>query len=193
MASTTKRFRNTSARWTLRRTIRWRISAWARRCSIRRITRRLPIRSARPWAATWIRTGSDVWSHIYIGKIYDLLGQRERAVNEYSLAQHTNDDTAGAQTKQAAIFEKAVQRRKQRRVSYAKCRRTNERPPAAACRRSIRQARPEEEQSRPDRFRCSAENVLQSGSKPVNRGDSIAFVAREPEMFRPFLRDKSAS
>jgi tetratricopeptide (TPR) repeat protein len=39
----------------------------------------------------------DVWSHIYIGKIYDLLGQRERAVNEYSLAQHTNDDTAGAQ------------------------------------------------------------------------------------------------
>lgn len=40
---------------------------------------------------------TDVWSHIYIGKIYDLLGQRERAVNEYSLAQHLNDDTAGAQ------------------------------------------------------------------------------------------------
>jgi len=40
---------------------------------------------------------TEVWSHIYIGKIYDLLGQRERAVNEYSLAQHTNDNTAGAQ------------------------------------------------------------------------------------------------
>jgi Peptidase family M1 domain/TPR repeat len=39
----------------------------------------------------------EVWSHIYIGKIYDLLGQRERAVNEYTLAQHTKDDTAGAQ------------------------------------------------------------------------------------------------
>src|ERR1700735_5164519 len=39
----------------------------------------------------------DVWSHIYIGKIYDILGQRERAVNEYSLAQHLQDDTAGAQ------------------------------------------------------------------------------------------------
>jgi aminopeptidase N len=39
----------------------------------------------------------DVWSHIYIGKIYDILGQRERAVNEYSLAQHLGDDTAGAQ------------------------------------------------------------------------------------------------
>ena len=40
---------------------------------------------------------TEVWGHIYMGKIYDLLGQRERAVNEYSLAQHTNDDTAGAQ------------------------------------------------------------------------------------------------
>lgn len=39
----------------------------------------------------------DVWSHVYLGKIFDLLGQRARAVNEYSLAQHTNDDTAGAQ------------------------------------------------------------------------------------------------
>ena len=39
----------------------------------------------------------EVWSHIYIGKIYDLLGQRERAVNEYTLAQRTHDDTAGAQ------------------------------------------------------------------------------------------------
>jgi hypothetical protein len=47
-----------------------------------------------------------VWSHIYIGKIYDLLGQRERAVNEYSLAEHTHDDTAGAQD-QAAMYLKA--------------------------------------------------------------------------------------
>jgi hypothetical protein len=39
----------------------------------------------------------EVWGHIYIGKIYDVLGQRERAVNEYNLAQHTRDDTAGAQ------------------------------------------------------------------------------------------------
>lgn len=45
---------------------------------------------------------TEVWSHIYIGKIYDLLGQRERAVNEYSLAQHTNDNTAGAQ--QEALY-----------------------------------------------------------------------------------------
>jgi aminopeptidase N len=49
---------------------------------------------------------TEVWSHIYIGKIYDLLGQRERAVNEYSLAQHTNDDTAGAQQEAAAYLQK---------------------------------------------------------------------------------------
>jgi aminopeptidase N len=49
----------------------------------------------------------EVWSHIYIGKIYDLLGQRERAVNEYSLAQHTNDDTAGAQAEAARYLQRA--------------------------------------------------------------------------------------
>jgi aminopeptidase N len=41
---------------------------------------------------------TEVWSHIYLGKIFDLLGQRERAVNEYSKAKQTNDDTGGAQT-----------------------------------------------------------------------------------------------
>ncbi len=50
---------------------------------------------------------TEVWSHIYIGKIYDLLGQRERAVNEYSLAQHTNDDTAGAQTEAGRYMKQA--------------------------------------------------------------------------------------
>jgi aminopeptidase N len=49
---------------------------------------------------------TDVWSHIYIGKIYDLLGQRERAINEYSLAQHLGDDTAGAQSEIARYIQK---------------------------------------------------------------------------------------
>jgi len=38
-----------------------------------------------------------VWSHIYLGKIFDITGQRERAVNEYQKAIETNDDTGGAQ------------------------------------------------------------------------------------------------
>jgi aminopeptidase N len=48
----------------------------------------------------------EVWSHIYMGKIYDILGQRERAVNEYSLAQRSRDDTAGAQAEAARYMKK---------------------------------------------------------------------------------------
>jgi tetratricopeptide (TPR) repeat protein len=40
---------------------------------------------------------TEVWSHIYLGMIFDMLGQRERAVNEYSKAKQTNDDTGNAQ------------------------------------------------------------------------------------------------
>ncbi len=39
----------------------------------------------------------EVWSHIYLGKIFDVTGQRERALNEYQKAKQTNDDTGGAQ------------------------------------------------------------------------------------------------
>jgi tetratricopeptide (TPR) repeat protein len=49
----------------------------------------------------------EVWSHIYLGEIFDLLGQRERAVNEYSKARQTNDDTGGAQTTAERYLKKA--------------------------------------------------------------------------------------
>jgi aminopeptidase N len=49
----------------------------------------------------------EVWSHIYIGWIFDLLGQRERAVNEYSKAKQTNDDTGGAQATAERYIKKA--------------------------------------------------------------------------------------
>ena len=38
-----------------------------------------------------------MWGHLYLGMIFDMLGQRERAVNEYSKAKQTNDNTGGAQ------------------------------------------------------------------------------------------------
>src|SRR5258708_2796879 len=50
---------------------------------------------------------TEVWSHIYLGKIFDLLGQRERAVNEYSKAKQTNDDTGGAQQAAEGFVKKA--------------------------------------------------------------------------------------
>ena len=50
---------------------------------------------------------TEVWSHIYLGKIFDMLGQRERAVNEYSKAKQTNDDTGGAQQVAESYLKKA--------------------------------------------------------------------------------------
>jgi tetratricopeptide (TPR) repeat protein len=49
---------------------------------------------------------TEVWSHIYLGEIFDLLGQRERAVNEYSKAKQTNDNTGGAQARAEQLIRK---------------------------------------------------------------------------------------
>jgi tetratricopeptide (TPR) repeat protein len=40
---------------------------------------------------------TEVWAHINLGKIFDINGQRERAVNEYNLAVRTKDNTQNAQ------------------------------------------------------------------------------------------------
>ena len=47
---------------------------------------------------------TEVWSHINLGKIFDVTGQRERALNEYRLALQTKDDTRGA-LEEAAIYQ----------------------------------------------------------------------------------------
>jgi hypothetical protein len=39
---------------------------------------------------------TEVWSHIQLGKIFDVTGQRERALGEYRQALQTNDNTQGA-------------------------------------------------------------------------------------------------
>ena len=49
---------------------------------------------------------TEVWGHIYLGKIFDVLGQRARAVNEYSKAKQTNDDTGGAQAQAEGLLKK---------------------------------------------------------------------------------------
>jgi tetratricopeptide (TPR) repeat protein len=40
---------------------------------------------------------TEVWSHIKLGWVLDVSGQRDRAVNEYKQALRTNDNTANAQ------------------------------------------------------------------------------------------------
>ena len=49
---------------------------------------------------------TEVWSHIEIGMIFDVTGQRDRAVNEYRLAIQTNDNTQGAVNQARAYLQK---------------------------------------------------------------------------------------
>jgi aminopeptidase N len=55
---------------------------------------------------------TEVWSHIQLGKIYDVTGQRERATNEYRQALQTNDDTQGALTEARRYLSQPYQRDK---------------------------------------------------------------------------------
>jgi tetratricopeptide (TPR) repeat protein len=56
---------------------------------------------------------TEVWAHINLGKIYDITGQRERAVNEYSLAIRTKDNTQGAQEEAAKFLKSPYERPRQ--------------------------------------------------------------------------------
>jgi aminopeptidase N len=55
---------------------------------------------------------TEVWSHINLGKIFDITGQRDRAVNEYTLAQRTKDNTQGAQEEAAKYVKTPYERQK---------------------------------------------------------------------------------
>jgi len=56
---------------------------------------------------------TEVWSRIQLGKIFDITGQRERAVNEYRQALQTNDNTFGALEEARKYMQKAYERPKQ--------------------------------------------------------------------------------
>ena len=51
-----------------------------------------------------------VWSHINLGKIFDVTQQRERAINEYTQAIRTKDNTQGAQEEAAKYMKEPYQR-----------------------------------------------------------------------------------
>jgi len=57
---------------------------------------------------------TEVWSRIQLGKIFDITGQRERAVNEYRQALQTNDNTFGALEEARRYLQKAYERPKER-------------------------------------------------------------------------------
>jgi aminopeptidase N len=52
----------------------------------------------------------EVWSHIELGRIFDITGQRDRAVNEYRLAVQTNDNTQGAVNEARALMQTPYKR-----------------------------------------------------------------------------------
>src|SRR5579862_6462569 len=57
---------------------------------------------------------TEVWSRIQLGKIFDITGQRERAVNEYRQALQTNDNTFGALEEARKYMQKPYERPKEK-------------------------------------------------------------------------------
>jgi tetratricopeptide (TPR) repeat protein len=53
---------------------------------------------------------TEVWSHIALGKIFDVTGQRDRAVNEYRQATQTNDNTGGAMNEARKYLQEPYKR-----------------------------------------------------------------------------------
>jgi tetratricopeptide (TPR) repeat protein len=54
---------------------------------------------------------TEVWSHVNLGKIFDVTGQRDRAVNEYKQAIRLHDNTGGAQEEAARYSSKAYEQK----------------------------------------------------------------------------------
>jgi tetratricopeptide (TPR) repeat protein len=59
---------------------------------------------------------TEVWAHIYLGRIFDITGQRERALNEYKQAERTKDNTQGALEEAAKHMKAPYERQKRAEV-----------------------------------------------------------------------------
>ena len=57
---------------------------------------------------------TEVWSRIQLGKIFDITGQRERAVGQYRQALQTNDNTFGALEEARKYLQKGYERPKEK-------------------------------------------------------------------------------
>jgi tetratricopeptide (TPR) repeat protein len=54
---------------------------------------------------------TEVWAHIKLGNIFDVSGQRDRAVNEYNQAIRTRDNTSNAQEEAAKYLKQPFERK----------------------------------------------------------------------------------
>jgi hypothetical protein len=57
---------------------------------------------------------TEVWSRIQLGKIFDITGQRERAIGQYKQALQTNDNTFNALEEARKYLQKAFERPKEK-------------------------------------------------------------------------------
>ena len=55
---------------------------------------------------------AECWSHVQLGRIFDVTGQRDRAVNEYRLGVQTNDNTQGCVNEARASMQTPYKRPK---------------------------------------------------------------------------------
>jgi aminopeptidase N len=55
---------------------------------------------------------TECWAHVSLGNIFDITGQRDRAVNEYNLAIRTKDNTQGCQDESAKYLKAPYERQK---------------------------------------------------------------------------------
>jgi tetratricopeptide (TPR) repeat protein len=55
---------------------------------------------------------TEVWCHIQLGKIFDITGQRDRAVGQYREALQTNDNTQGALDEARKYLQKPFEKEK---------------------------------------------------------------------------------
>ena len=55
---------------------------------------------------------TECWAHVKLGNIFDITGQRDRAVNEYNLAVRTKDNTQGCQDEAAKYLKTPYERQK---------------------------------------------------------------------------------
>jgi aminopeptidase N len=54
---------------------------------------------------------TEVWSHVNLGKVFDVTGQRDRAVNEYKQAMRTHDNTGAAQEEAGKYLTKPYEQK----------------------------------------------------------------------------------
>ena len=54
----------------------------------------------------------EVWSRIHLGMVFDITGQRDRAVNEYNIAVRTKDNTQNAQEEAAKYLKTPYERKR---------------------------------------------------------------------------------